>query len=407
MILRPRNLLTASFLLACAVIAACANDDIDMGDVKTDIDSGAMQLGPAPVPDGGDAAPDAAEPIFQCESTVCPAPWATCLPASGPTYACGTDLSRDANNCGTCGSACPVYPPLHMTSRCIEGGCALECFNETMSFGKTDWRNCNAKVDDGCEVDVWSDAQNCGTCGNACAAGQRCIEGQCGCPPGKTDCDGICVDLQSDNGNCGTCGNYCFDPPDACPGAYTKNAQYACSKGTCGHLGCSGNAADCNGDITKFAKPACGGDGCEVADLTTDKDNCGACGNKCTGPGEECVDEGSGPKCAVPCASTNTTLCGGECEDLLNDPQNCGACGAGCAQAGPHQSTTCSKGLCGFECEAGYADCNGTPADGCEVDLRIHPANCGACGNACDIAGGQPCIEGKCLTAACDGGVTR
>jgi hypothetical protein len=62
-------------------------------------------------------------------------------------------------------------------------------------------------------------------------------------------------------------------------------------------------------------------------------------------------------------------------------------------------------GLCSRECVPGYADCNGDPADGCEVELKSNPANCGACGNQCNMGAGQPCVEGKCLMVECDAGL--
>ena len=163
--------------------------------------------------------------------------------------------------------------------------------------------------------------------------------------------------------------------------------------------------ASCNGDLGS-GPDKCGGDGCEVPDLTSDE-NCGGCGIKCTTPGEHCIDEGNGHECGVPCAKDGKVLCAFECADLLNDVGNCGACGAMCKPPGPNQGRACKKGVCEYECAPGFADCNGDPSDGCEVNLDIHPANCGACGNACNIAAGQPCVEGKCLMTECDAGLTR
>ncbi len=47
--------------------------------------------------------------------------------------------------------------------------------------------------------------------------------------------------------------------------------------------------------------------------------------------------------------------------------------------------------------------------DGREVDLRFDPRSCGSCGTTCDIAAGQPCVDSRCLTKACDadGGPVR
>jgi len=62
--------------------------------------------------------------------------------------------------------------------------------------------------------DLQSDAQNCGTCGNACAAGFTCQAGSCKpvvvtCGPEQTNCAGACKLLGSDTQNCGACGNVC------------------------------------------------------------------------------------------------------------------------------------------------------------------------------------------------------
>ena len=60
----------------------------------------------------------------------------------------------------------------------------------------------------GC-TDTTTDAQNCGTCDNACPTERTCSSGKCICPTGYTDCSGQCVDLQVDAQNCGKCGTSC------------------------------------------------------------------------------------------------------------------------------------------------------------------------------------------------------
>ncbi|MCC6903802.1 MAG: hypothetical protein IT377_32845 [Polyangiaceae bacterium] len=65
--------------------------------------------------------------------------------------------------------------------------------------------------------------------------------------------------------------------------------------------------------------------------------------------------------------------------------------------------TTCSAGKCAVTgCAAGYADCNGGDADGCEAELATDPKHCGACGAACQLPSAIPgCSGGACLVAAC------
>jgi hypothetical protein len=79
-------------------------------------------------------------------------------------------------------------------------------------------------------VDLMSDAQHCGACGNACPAGNACANGQCvaggncddagTCCSGSTaPCGGACVDTLSDPHNCAACGRAC--------------ASGVCRNGTC------------------------------------------------------------------------------------------------------------------------------------------------------------------------------
>lgn len=392
-------------IVAMGVAAVACSERIYMGEVKSD--GGAPGLID---PNDLDAALEGGGSRLECIGTECPEPWTTCISEDGPTYKCGVDLARDPNNCGSCGNKCLEYKPTHMTSRCVEGACQLECFNPPNQLEATDWRNCNGLIDDGCEVDVVRDVNNCGACGNKCGDGVPCIDGKCGCPAGRIACSfgpgiAFCADPMNDDFNCGACGVVCEPPPDGCAPEPPPSSYYGCRGGKCGALKCVGRSADCNGDLGS-GPDKCGGDGCEVEDITSD-DNCGGCGIKCTKPGEHCIDEGNGYECGVPCAKFGKVACPFECADLLNDVGNCGACGAVCKPPGPNQARACKKGVCTYECAPGFADCNGDPSDGCEVNLNIHPANCGACGNACDLAAGQPCVEGKCLMTECDAGVPR
>ena len=101
-------------------------------------------------PDGEapSVAPDAAS-LLLCVGTTCPEGFGTCASGGGPAYKCGTDLKRDVDHCGACGNKCRHYGRLHMTSRCIEGGCELECWSPKIPGDGGEWRNCNGKVDDG------------------------------------------------------------------------------------------------------------------------------------------------------------------------------------------------------------------------------------------------------------------
>src|SRR5262245_27653151 len=69
-------------------------------------------------------------------------------------------------------------------------------------------------------TNIASDPDNCGKCGNACAAGEVCSVGLCAvvCSGGSTQCDDRCVDIASDPENCGACGKACA-PAELCSAA--------------------------------------------------------------------------------------------------------------------------------------------------------------------------------------------
>ena len=74
------------------------------------------------------------------------------------------------------------------------------------------------------------------------------------------------------------------------------------------------------------------------------------------------------------------------------------------AETATDAAPTCELGACGFECNPGFADCNGDPADGCEVEIDADVANCGACGRDCGpivVNGVAGCEESECTVVAC------
>lgn len=195
-----------------------------------------------------------------------------------------------------------------------------------------------------------SDVANCGSCGNACAAGQVCTAGECTCQAGLTACPGGCVDTMGDGSNCGACGQACA------PGQ-------VCSGGGCAS-GCAEGLTQCSASCVN---------------VSNNPQHCGSCGTAC-GAGVSCT----GGACACPMGQS---LCSGRCIDTSADSSNCGACGNAC---GPGR--ICRMGTCG--CPTGQTDCSGTCAD-----LKLSAAHCGACGTACGA--GQTCSNGACT---CSGG---
>ena len=152
------------------------------------------------------------------------------------------------------------------------------------------------------------------------------------------------------------------------------------------NFGCPPGYLNCNGMSI---------DGCEV-NTNTSASNCGACGNVCVFP--NAVAGCSGGNCVIVSCNTGYSNCDGNnangCEINTNTSvTNCGACGNVCAF--PNAVAGCSAGGCIIvSCNAGYADCDGNVANGCEVNLQASNSNCGSCGLVCPP--GTSCIGGTC-----------
>ena len=178
-----------------------------------------------------------------CENGVCTCP-------NGGTDCGGTctNVLFDDANCGACGNACAA------SEKCFLGTCG--CSDPSQLY-------CDGQC-----IDGFADPNNCGRCGNVCPAGQDCIGGQCQPPcddpchelvnnvcvlkdPSKdTVCNGACVDLNSDQDNCGGCGNVCPAGQDCVDGA-CQSPRCAPPTFDCGGVWCCPEGQLClNNDYT-------------------------------------------------------------------------------------------------------------------------------------------------------------
>ncbi len=262
-------------------------------------------------------------------------------------------------------------------------------------------------------VDFDSDPNNCGGCGNVCEANAACVSGTCQCPDSLTTCGGSCVDTSTDPDNCGACGNQC-------------GSGETCNSGTCQTIDCNDDN-DCTIDAFNPATQQCeytnalngtacssGGSSGQCVDGTcvtnaaclpgaSQSCSTGLLGI-CASGTQTCTAEGSWGPC-VSVTGPQTETCNGlddDCDgvvdngfDLTTDVNNCGTCGHQCTVA--NGTPGCDNGTCTVvACNAGFADCDGNPSNGCETNTSNDSNNCGACGNKCST--GQTCVSGTCTS---------
>ena len=102
----------------------------------------------------------------------------------------------------------------------------------------------------------------------------------------------------------------------------------------------------------------------------------------------------AGPACAAGGADCDGDPANG-CEvDLQSSSAHCGACARAChADGSGASSAACVEGTCRLTCQFApiLGDCDGDPDNGCETDLWHDPNNCSICGMRCNR-----CADGVC-----------
>ena len=247
------------------------------------------------------------------------------------------NLKTNPNHCGVCGNVCSGG------QGCVLGRCGGE---PSCPAGQE-------RCGEAC-IEISRNPLHCGGCGQSCAAGERCEEGKCiaGCAAPLLSCGGGCVDATTDPMHCGGCDKACTQ-------------GLVCAQGSC--------LSACPAQTPTVCAGGC-------FDLQASGMHCGACGQSCAG-GQVCV-QGA---CLGSCPALTPTTCFGGCFDLKTSSQHCGACGQACGDG-----EQCEGGAC--RCPEGLAKC----ADRC-VYIQTDPSHCGGCGNACPS--GQFCSQGACVAA--------
>ncbi|MDB4931083.1 MAG: putative integrin-like protein [Myxococcaceae bacterium] len=177
-------------------------------------------------------------PYYRCVANACAL---TCAAGQAdcdgdPRNGCEATLAGNPRHCLACGTACSAGP--HADAVCAATGCAARC--------QAGFADCDGSAADGCEVELASDAANCGACGRACTANMVCSGGACAssCAAGTTLCGASCVDLRTSATSCGSCGHACPTAPNAAPACAASACAVVCNAGyVATSAGCAAVAA--------------------------------------------------------------------------------------------------------------------------------------------------------------------
>ncbi len=223
-----------------------------------------------------------------CESNICTegvCAKATCSDEKQNQGEADVDCGGPCEGCNL-GNACATLDHCQQPDmgkgavECEEFRCTINC--------PDDWADCNGRADDGCEANIGSDTEHCGACNVSCAPQNveeaLCEKGQCSyagqCDDGFDDCNGVTedgceVDLMQDTNNCGACTEQCS----------TNHGTSSCEGGSCS-IECESGYEDCDND------PASNGCEFELATLGS-VESCLSCGDTCEGQHPFCdLDEG-------------------------------------------------------------------------------------------------------------------
>jgi hypothetical protein len=280
---------------------------------------------------------------------------------SGPGPECQEGTQKPADDgCNTC--TCDQAGNWRCT--------ALPCGDCTDGATRPAGDGCNDCV---CERGAWTCTQR--NCGDECALGEMRSDGCGSC---------ICTELA------GRLTWACTANVCECVPGETKAAGDGCNTCTCsaeGNWNCS--LRDCSVCIDGDSRRT--DDGCNTCVCV---DGSWSCSTRICDP--VVCDEGTGDCDGDPSNGCET--------DVASDLQNCGACLNYCGHAGAY--SRCDAGVCALDrCDPRYADCNGSPDDGCEVPVGPGgwEARCASSAevppvpavDSCTCPDGMTCVRGS------------
>ena len=284
---------------------------------------------------------------------------------------------------------------------------------------------CVKSVCNGVSINLYTDNDNCGTCGKKCESGYTCVNGKCKIANEDTlNCNGNLIDPKNNPEHCGAKGT-CDDTESTSDNYKGENCannatDKLCAEGKCtsscpsGQIACNKKCIDPRLD-TKY----CGAKGtCDDTESTSDNYKGENCANNAT---DKLCAEG---KCTSSCPS-GQIACNKKCIDPRLDTKYCGAKGTcddtestsdnykgeNCANNATDK--LCAEGKCTSSCPSGQIACNKK----C-IDPSVDTTYCGAKGscegieststnykgeNCADNPTNKLCSGGNC-TSSCPSG---
>ncbi len=207
---------------------------------------------------------------------------------------------------------------------------------------------------------------------NVCGDGYPLAKAEACDDGNQDDADGCRNDCTLPKG----CGNGEMDEGEACDDGNQIDTDgcIACKKAVCGDGYVQANVESCD-DVSETA--ACNAD-CSLAQCGDEKFNASA-GEVCDlGLKNGIYDSGCGADC-----KTMGPYCGDGIVDMPDEK---------CEPAAPPPFATCAGDCQSISCLPDRGNCDGNPANGCEIDTNTNKNHCGECDHDCAVK----CVGGSC-----------
>jgi len=316
--------------------------------------------------------------------------------------------ASDVNNCGTIGNRCTTSGTGVQSGSCVTGSCRLTCQsgytaspdNKSCVATSSDVNNCGSLGNQCTTSGTGVNSGSCvaGSCRISCAAGYTASSD-------NLSCNSICKD--GSVYSFGQCTRYGCSSNADCQ-AKTGLPNSGCYSGSCFTTSSNNNGLPagsiCGIGITPYGDDNTCDQGLVCVNyqcynpFATDNNNCGAIGNVCTTSGTG-VSSGScrNGSCQLTCQSGYSPSADNKrCVATSSDVNNCGSTGNKCTTSGTGViSGTCRSGACLITCAAGYTasadqkSCTLTPSAKARTKKRSQKsfALCPTGETACPIAG--------------------